>query len=93
MLLKNGISFTLRKTGPATTGAARLFLPTLAKETICNVFNIHKKMQQYYIAMCRVTGPQRYSSHFPQGELELPCVLTVTTASAKECSKAKYVGI
>ena len=30
---------------------------------------------------CKVTGSRRYSSHLPQGGLELPCCLTFTGSS------------
>ena len=54
--------------------------------SICSIF-----IRRGGSIACRVTGHQQYSSNLSQGGLELPCVLTFTTASAKEYSKTKKV--
>ena len=41
------------------------------------------------IIRCTVTGCQRYSSDFPQGDLEVPCKLTFVTKIFKEGNTAK----
>ena len=52
--------------------------------SICSIF-----IRRGGSIACRVTGHQQYSSNLPQGGLELPCVLTFTTASAKDIVKQK----
>ena len=54
--------------------------------SICSIF-----IRRGGSIACRVTGHRQYSSDLPQGGLELPCILTFTTASAKEYSKTKKV--
>ena len=49
--------------------------------SICSIFIRGGKIT------CRVTGHRRY---LPQGGLELPCILTFTTASVKECSSLPF---
>ena len=37
----------------------------------------------------RITGERQYSADLPQGGLEVPCILTFETSSAKECDKTQ----
>ena len=54
--------------------------------SICSIF-----IRRGGKIICRITGHRRYLSDLPQGGPELPCILTFTTASAKECSKTKKI--
>ena len=40
---------------------------------------------------CKVSGHQHYSYDLPQGELELPCILTFITREEKEWAKTKKI--
>lgn len=52
--------------------------------TICSSF-----IRRGGSIVCSVTGPRQYSADLPQGGLEVPCILTFTTANDKEGNKAK----
>ena len=38
---------------------------------------------------CRVTGTRCYSTDFPQGGVEIPCILFFRSSTQKECDKAE----
>ena len=54
------------------------------RSTVCSIF-IHRGGT----ISCRVHGSRCYSSDLPQGELEVPCVLTFSTSDACESEKTK----
>jgi len=55
-----------------------------AISAVCSSFICHGGL-----ILCRVSGSRRHSVDLLQGGLEVPCVLTFQTSSAKDIQKAK----